>query len=87
MLLLLTVLLVSMSRELVVNSLTQLLVTTKLLPTLTTLVIDGTFLVGVHLVVGLDRPPGVHVKGVSCELSDTVVSNNKVATTTDHSRY
>ena len=50
LLLVLTVLLVSMSQELVVNSLTQLLVTTKLLPTLTTLVIDDTFLVGAHLV-------------------------------------
>ena len=49
-LLVLTVLLVSTSRELVVNSLTQLSVTTKLLPTLTTLVIDGTFIVGAHLV-------------------------------------
>ena len=87
MLLVLTVLLVSTSRELVVNSLTQLSVTTKLLPTLTTLVIDGTFLVGAHLVVGLDRPPGIHFNGVSCELTDTVVGNNKVVTNTDHSSY
>ena len=53
-LLVLTVLLVSMSRELVVNSLTQSLVTTKLLPTLTScLLMAPSLLLPILLLSGL----------------------------------